>query len=41
VLGDSDESHHNDALAFYGELKEGKHGTLITTDYVIDKPRHC
>ena len=37
VLGDSDESHHNDALAFYGELKEGKHGTLITTDYVIDE----
>jgi len=38
VLGDSDESYHNDdALAFYGELKEGKHGTLITTDYVIDE----
>ena len=37
MLGDSDESHHNDALAFYGELKEGKHGTLVTTDYVIDE----
>ena len=37
MLGDSDESQCNDALAFYGELKEGKHGTLITTDYVIDE----
>ena len=37
MLGDSDESQCNDALAFYGELKEGKHGTLITTNYVIDE----
>jgi len=37
ALKDPDDQYHKDALSFYEELKKGKYGTLITTDYVIDE----
>jgi predicted nucleic acid-binding protein len=37
ALKDPDDQYHEDALSFYEELRDGKFGTLITTDYVIDE----
>ena len=37
ALKDPDDQYHKDALSFYEELKKGKYGTLVTTDYVIDE----
>ncbi|HEV2316015.1 MAG TPA: PIN domain-containing protein [Thermoplasmata archaeon] len=37
ALLDQRDGHHRRALAFQEELTRGKHGRLITTDYVLDE----
>ena len=37
ALKATDDRFHDDAIAFYDELKSGRHGSLVVSDYVLDE----
>ena len=37
ALKATDDRFHDDAVLFYDELKSGRHGSLVVTDYVLDE----
>jgi predicted nucleic acid-binding protein len=37
ALKATDDRFHDDAVTFYDELKAGRHGSLVVSDYVLDE----
>jgi len=37
ALKATDDRFHDEAVSFYDELKSGRHGSLVVTDYVLDE----
>jgi predicted nucleic acid-binding protein len=37
ALKATDDRYHDEAILFYDELRSGRHGSLVVTDYVLDE----
>jgi len=37
ALKATDDRFHDDAVSFYGELMNGRHGALLVSDYIMDE----